>query len=244
MKKRVINFSGGATSALMTIREYRDGDIVLFTDTGREDMLTYVFIDEFEKYEGIPVTRISRNNSDRAFSDYLKEIEYRRLPNRMMRDCTRELKVRTAKRYLKSIGVLQYENMIGFRADEEVRVKRHVEKYVKVTTTFPLYRDGVTKSDVDAFWSEKPYRLKVSRILGNCTLCFLKGKNAIIRILNEHPELASPWIADEDKSAEKFGHTYFKGTTIRELLAIAQSIPKGASWLEGIEPSYNCACGP
>ena len=48
--KRVINFSGGKTSALMTILlKPTDNDIVLFTDTGREHPYTYKFIDEFEK---------------------------------------------------------------------------------------------------------------------------------------------------------------------------------------------------
>jgi hypothetical protein len=30
---RVINFSGGKTSALMTILNYRKGDLVIFADT-------------------------------------------------------------------------------------------------------------------------------------------------------------------------------------------------------------------
>ena len=60
--KRIINFSGGRTSALMTIQNYREGDIVLFTDTLREHEGTYKFIDDFKKNEGIPVTRISYGN--------------------------------------------------------------------------------------------------------------------------------------------------------------------------------------
>jgi 3'-phosphoadenosine 5'-phosphosulfate sulfotransferase (PAPS reductase)/FAD synthetase len=56
--KRVINFSGGKTSALMTILlKPTDDDIVLFTDTGREHPLTYKFIDDFERNENIKVHR-------------------------------------------------------------------------------------------------------------------------------------------------------------------------------------------
>ena len=44
--KRVINFSGGKTSALMTIMNYREGDLVIFTDTGREHPKTYKFIND------------------------------------------------------------------------------------------------------------------------------------------------------------------------------------------------------
>ena len=56
---RVINFSGGKTSALMTILlKPTNDDIVLFTDTGREHPLTYKFIDDFSVNEGIRVHKI------------------------------------------------------------------------------------------------------------------------------------------------------------------------------------------
>ena len=45
--KRIINFSGGKTSAYMTIQEYKEGDLVIFCDTGREHTKTYKFINDF-----------------------------------------------------------------------------------------------------------------------------------------------------------------------------------------------------
>jgi len=244
--QRVFNFSGGKTSAAMTIEEYKPGDIVLFTDTTREEKRTYKFIDDFEKHENIPVTRITFGFGGLSGFDamYLKE-KYKRIPNRMLRSCTEELKINTAKRYLKSIGITRFENFIGFRADEPLRVNRHKEKFKKVTTRFPLYEKGITKQMIDKYWSEKPYTLEIPSILGNCTLCFMKGKNAIISILKQHPELAEPWIKDEEESKKQFGHTYFKGTTIKELLSIAQSglLIKDYD-LNKVEPSFNCACSP
>ena len=58
--QRVINFSGGKTSAYMTITEYKLGDLVIFCDTGREHSKTYKFINDFEKF----VFVISENDSD------------------------------------------------------------------------------------------------------------------------------------------------------------------------------------
>lgn len=65
--QRVINFSGGKTSALMTIQNYREGDIVLFTDTQREHPGTYAFIDAFEKHENIPVIKISYGGGSKVY---------------------------------------------------------------------------------------------------------------------------------------------------------------------------------
>jgi len=52
----------------------------------------------------------------------------------------------------------------------------------------------------------------------------MKGKNAIMAILREYPELADEWIKDEYESQKygKFGgHTYFPNTTIEQLRNLA-----------------------
>lgn len=238
--QRVINLSGGQTSAYMTITEYKLGDIVLFCDTGREHPKTYKFLNDFEANEGIRIHRTAYDGI--GFDALLKKNGYKRIPNRTKRICTVELKISQAKRYLKSIGVTRFENLLGFRKDEPRRVLEHKERFVKVKTVFPLYEKGITKQHVDAYWSTKPYRLEIPRILGNCTLCFLKGKNAIMAILREYPELAEPWIKDEQEAAKTFGHTYLEGTTIKELRDLARhNLFKGVD-LGDVSPAFTCLC--
>lgn len=236
--QRVINFSGGKTSAMMTILFYQPGDIVLFCDTGREHPKTYKFIHDFEAHEKIPVTWIK---TEGGFEGILKRRGYKTLPNRMRRFCTDDLKVIAAKRYLKSIGVIRYENLIGFRADEQKRILSFKEKYKKVTTKFPLNEIGTVKFEVNQYWNSKSYTLEIPHILGNCTLCFMKGKNAIMAILREYPELAEPWIADEERNNRK-GHTYLPNTTIRQLRDAAQNNLFKDYDLKNINPAFDCAC--
>lgn len=222
--QRVINFSGGKTSAYMTIQEYREGDLVIFCDTGREHPKTYKFINDFEANENIPIIRLKYDNADNPFTHLLQKKKYRVIPNRVKRFCTDELKIKTSKRYLRSIGVITFENFIGFRADEPLRVKRRTQKFKKVFDKFPLYEKGITKEIINDYWSKKPYTLEIPSILGNCTLCFMKGKNAIINILRNYPELADEWIKDEDEAQKngKFGgHTYFPDIRYRDMLNIA-----------------------
>jgi len=230
---RVINFSGGKTSALMTILlKPTEEDIVLFTDTGREHPLTYKFIDDFESNEGIKVTKISY---DGGFEGMLEKNKF--LPNPMIRKCTVELKIKTAKRYLRSIGIQRFDSYIGFRADEDRRVKTYKQMHKKVTPHFPLYDMGITKDDVNQYWESKPYKLEIPSILGNCDLCFLKGKNAIITILQHYPELADKWIADE----KRIGATYFKDISYEELLNLAQK-QLSLFELDKQLPAYSCSC--
>lgn len=229
--KRVINFSGGKTSALMTILlKPTEDDIVLFCDTGREHPLTYKFIDDFEKNEGIKVIRISY---DGGFEGMLERNKF--LPNVAIRKCTVELKIKTAKRYLRALGIQRFENYIGFRADEQRRINE--SQYKKVLNKFPLFEMGINKADVNQYWLNKSYNLEVPSILGNCDLCFLKGKNSIISILQHYPELADKWIADE----KRIGATYFKDISYEQMLEVAQK-QLNLFDLDKQLPAYSCSC--
>lgn len=239
---RVFNFSGGKTSAYMTIKYYRPGDIVLFCDTGREHPKTYKFINDFQAFENIPVHRISYKNSKSPFDLFLSEHGYKRLPNRTKRICTVELKVNTAKRYLKSQRILAFENFIGFRYDEPKRVLGKTDRFKKVFTKYPLFEDKITKDHINEFWKTKPYNLEIPSILGNCTLCFMKGQNAILAILSVYPELAEPWINDEQLSATGKGRRYFENTTMEELRNRAQNNLFKQYDLNEINTAFNCAC--
>jgi hypothetical protein len=246
--KRVINFSGGKTSALMTILlKPNDDDIVLFTDTGREHPLTYKFIDDFERNENIKVHRAEYTSPSapglKGFDALIENKKY--VPNRMQRFCTSELKILTAKKYLRILGVRTFENYIGFRADEPNRVKNYNNKYKRVFPKFPLFDKGVNKEMVNQYWLTRPYTLEIPSILGNCDLCFLKGKDNIIKIMQHFPELAQRWIDDEAKVKFKPHHknkaTYFGNVSYAELFRAAQSQKSLFDLTESL-PAYSCSC--
>lgn len=243
--QRVINFSGGKTSAYMTIQEYKDGDLVIFCDTGREHPKTYKFINDFEANENIPVIRLKWNNELNPFVELLKKKKYKVIPNRVKRFCTDELKIKTSKRYLRSIGIRKFENLIGFRSDELRRVLNRKFKFKNVIDKFPLYEKGINKQMINDYWSKKSYTLEIPSILGNCDLCFMKGKNAIISILSVYPELADKWINDEEEAQKggKFkGHTYFPDITYKQLKSIAKNNLFKDYDLNEIKPAFDCAC--
>ena len=217
----------------MTILEYKPGDIVIFCDTGREHPKTHKFLNDFESYENIPIVRLSYEGGFTALIEKRKA-----LPNIMMRFCTIELKIKTARRYLRSLGYMGYINFVGFRADEQQRINRRKKMWQQVTDKYTLNDLGIDKNGVLEYWKTKPYDLETPSILGNCDLCFLKGKAAIISILREQPELADKWIDDENK----IGATYIKGVSYTQLLEASKIPIKKQYNLFDIEPSFNCAC--
>ena len=94
------------------------------------------------------------------------------------------------------------------------------------------------KEKINNYWINKPYTLEIPSILGNCTLCFLKGKNAIITILSSYPELADVWIKDE----EKMNRTYLSNISIKDLRNIAQNNLFKDYDLNQVKPAFDCAC--
>lgn len=231
---KVIHFSGGKTSAYMTIRYYQPGDIVIFCDTQKEHEGTYKFIDQFERIEKIPIIKQTYPG---GWMELIRKQQM--VPNYAKRKCTQELKIKTARRYLRSIGVHSYIQMIGFRSDEKHRSEKYKNRWKKVRTEFPLIQDQVTKNDVNEYWSKKTYNLDIPEILGNCDLCFLKGVNAIIAILTTEPHRADKWIEEEESSKNKY--TFHKGITMRELKKIAIESRKKFD-IKNIKPDFNCSC--
>lgn len=212
----VFTLSGGLSSAMMTKLHYdrNANHLVLFCDTGREHPATYRFLLDFEAHENIKIHRVGTENS---FAEMVQK--NKAVPNQRMRFCTKQLKIDVTRKFMLSMGYKKYTCAIGFRADEHERVARRKPRWKFVKDWFPLYDSGITKNQVIEFWKKQPYSLQIPSILGNCTLCFQKGKGAILAILRDFPELAEPWIADEEMA----GHTYFDGVSMRQLRNYAQT---------------------
>ena len=142
-------FSGGRSSGLMLkkILENNSSEMerikVIFTNTGREMNETLDFVRDcsvefgieiiwleyrWNKENGPSVIRVNHNSASRNGEPFENVINNRKfLPNRIARFCTAELKIRTAARWLKSIGWKEYITALGIRADEQHRLGKPQE---------------------------------------------------------------------------------------------------------------------
>lgn len=131
------------------------------------------------------------------------------LPNPRSRYCSSELKTRTMKRYLRSIGWDEWDTFIGIRADEPRRLAKfranpHPDGNHE-TVRVPLADCGVTAQDVGEFWRTQPFDLELPNVNGktpggNCDLCFLKPTAQIASLVAEKPERAVWWAKKEDEA--------------------------------------------
>jgi len=120
-----------------------------------------------------------------------------------------------------------------------LRVNRRKKMWKDVEDYFPLFEKQIDKNIINDYWKNKSYNLEIPSILGNCTLCFMKGKNAIINILSLYPELADEWIADEEKMKP---YQYFQNISMKQMKHIAQNNLFKEQDLSQITPAFDCAC--
>lgn len=218
-----VAFSGGRSSAYMLgmILEANgplpDRVVVSFQNTGRESPETLDFVREVGERWGVNITWLeycvrgnksgfkvvdhaSASRDGEPFEALIRKKMY--LPHIRARFCTGELKVRTVKRYLVSLGWKKWTCATGFRADEMRRVNKAQQKD-RFTRWAPMADAGVTKADVLAFWKRQPFDLLLeNEDDGNCDGCFLKSEAAIARLAVRKPARAAWWERLEAVASE------------------------------------------
>jgi 3'-phosphoadenosine 5'-phosphosulfate sulfotransferase (PAPS reductase)/FAD synthetase len=221
-----ISFSGGRTSGYMLWRILQahggtlpDDVVVVFANTGKEMPETLDFVEECRQRWSVPivwleyrskaqvavVTYETASRNGEPFADVIKDRNF--LPNPVARFCTAEMKVKTILRYMRSIGMPEYQCAVGLRADEQRRVAKvradpsggsgGVDRVV------PLADAGVSAEMVGDFWRRADFDLRLPNMNGktmhgNCDLCFLKGGEQILSLIRENPSRAKWWIAMEN----------------------------------------------
>lgn len=212
MKRLLISFSGGETSAFMTWwilnnikNEYAQIKVV-FANTGEEREETLEFIRDCDEHfgfetvwiEGVqvhgerkpPTFRIvdfhtaSRNGE--PFEDAIKKYG---IPNRVFKDCTRNLKRKPIEAYAESLGWRRYtyDLAIGIRVDEVDRMSVEAKKRRII---YPcVSRIPMTKPQINSWWSNQSFRLRLKGYQGNCKWCWKKSIRKHFTLIEESPEI-------------------------------------------------------
>jgi 3'-phosphoadenosine 5'-phosphosulfate sulfotransferase (PAPS reductase)/FAD synthetase len=245
-----IAFSGGRTSAFMLHQileangNLPDRVIVSFQNTGREMHQTLHFISEVSRVWSVKVTWleyrpvkpwfeiVSHNRASINGEPFDALIEKRKmLPNIDMRFCTQELKIKTARRYLCSLGWRKWTTARGIRVDEKHRAT--VSKDKRSANWHPLVDAKVTKQIVADFWRKQPFNLRIpfrdrGNPFGNCDGCFLKSEAAKAALIRHYPERAEWWAKHE----RKIGATFRDKMNLSDL---AKFVERQGDWIFDID---------
>lgn len=211
MRRLLISFSGGETSALMTkilhdnwMRRY-DEIITVFANTGQENEETLEFVQRCDETWGWGVVWVEAvvdprdgvgtgarvvdfASADRDGAVFESMIAKYGIPGPGFFHCTRELKERPITAYARSIGwgAGTYDTAIGIRVDE---IDRMNPKAKEKRLIYPMIKPFPhRKIDVNEFWFQQNWRLNLKGYQGNCRWCWKKSLRKHLTIMSETPE--------------------------------------------------------
>lgn len=211
-KPLLINFSGGRTSAYMTMKLMNDEAIlhefephIVFANTGLEHHNTLEFVRDCAEYfrwnviwleaavqaekgQGTQYKIVDYFTASRHGEPFRAVVQKYGLPNIKFRHCTRELKQAPIFAYCREqFGTVNVDAAIGIRADETRRVSQ--SQNPKQRVMYPLIdRYPTDKQDVLDFWADMPFDLELPEHLGNCVPCFQKSDKKLLKALQDCPD--------------------------------------------------------
>lgn len=248
MKKLLISFSGGRTSAYMTklilendyFKDYEK--LVCFANTGKELEQTLEFVDRCDKEFNFNVVWIeadvvhqkgkgtnykivdfeTASRKGEPFEEVLKKYG---LASKLYRHCTRDLKEIPIHKYAKNIfGSKKYLTAIGIRADEQHRVTNNN------SLIYPLVQAKVDEKFIRNWWDKQSFDLKLKDYEGNCDLCFLKSVKKKRTIIKEDSSVSDWWLEMEkkygevtEKGIDRTIFDVYRDLSISDLIELSQS---------------------
>ena len=246
MKKLLISFSGGETSAylakwLLDNKSDIYKMVFVFANTGDEEEETLKFIKKCAKVWGIKIIwveavvhhnkRISSSHkivnfktASRKREPFVEVIKKYGIPNQNFLHCNRELKLNPIKSYMKSIGWKNYETAIGIRVDEFDRVNKNRKQFKLI---YPFITDKpTTKQEISYWWSKQSFRLKLKSYNTNCRTCWKKSDKVLATIYKNNPEYFK-FNEQMEKLYGKDKYTFFRnGRSVKLLIKDLEKINK------------------
>lgn len=257
----LISFSGGRTSAFMLWQilqahggKLPDDVVVAFANTGKEREETLRFVHECGTRWGVHIhwlewrpmperfAEAGFNSAARSGEPFEGLIALRgRLPNALQRFCSRELKVEPIKAFCLSLGWDHWQNVIGLRYDEGLRVLRKLAENDKGghrwKSAMPMAKAKATKADVMAFWAGHDFDLGLMPHEGNCDLCFLKSRGKLSEIIRSRPGVEDWWVQQEAG-----GNRFERSRSYQELAAQTLAQPDMFT-ADNDTQEYDAECG-
>lgn len=196
-------------------KEVEDRIQAPFIGTAEDDTIIYTMFD-LEQYIGRAITWVTGRTFEATIS---KHGGY--LPNKIARYCTTDMKTLP-------IAEWRYKNIkeevamrFGYRANEQGRAKRMMEKTndngmteVKIVVgkhdngnnkwkiieyckpEFPLIQDNLFKDNIDEYWKNKPVRFAY---MNNCVGCWWRSPMLLNHMSNRHPNKMD-WFAKQEEN--------------------------------------------
>jgi hypothetical protein len=183
-----------------------------FIATAEDDTIIYTMLD-LEQYIGQKIEWVTGKTFDKVLDTAGT------LPDPLRRYCTTQMKLEPIFKWWQQTINEPSEFRIGFRANEQRRAKRTLEKtnvngFLEMKAiigkrktrnkwgiiewqkpTFPLIKDNIYKDNIEEYWKDKPVRFAW---MNNCVGCFHKNPLLIKKMHTKHKNKIE-WFASKER---------------------------------------------
>tara|TARA_R100001463_G_scaffold80647_1_gene135112 strand:- start:140 stop:985 length:846 start_codon:yes stop_codon:yes gene_type:complete len=183
-----------------------------FIGTAEDDIIIYTILD-LEQYIGKKIDWVTGKTFDKVLDTAGT------LPDPLRRYCTTQMKLEPIFNWWQQTINKPSEFRIGFRANEQRRAKRTLEKtnangFLEMKAvigkrktrnkwgmiewqkpTFPLIIDNIYKDNIEQYWKDKPVRFAW---MNNCVGCFHKNPLLIKKMHSKHKNKIE-WFASKER---------------------------------------------
>lgn len=188
-----------------------------FIGTVEDDTIIYTILD-LEQFIGSKINWVSGISFD-----VVVKTKGGWLPNKLHRYCTTHLKIQPLFDWWQKNINQPCEFRLGFRANEQSRAKRTLEKtnkngYLEMKTivgkrgsrnkwgyiewqkpVFPLIDNNIYKDNIEEYWKDKPVRFAW---MNNCVGCFHKNELLLKKMYDLHPNKMQ-WFENQELGRDK-----------------------------------------
>lgn len=240
--------SGMMARHIQTSKKYLDYEIIyVFCNTGQERPETIDFLKDMVYHWGIPLNIIEGVYSDevgvgvksklvdfetmdmsgRVFSEmisHLNKNKWTGVPNQAIPYCSEYLKTRVSHHFAKKIfGTTKYIKALGYRKEDmpkRITLAELKEDDSRIAPILTDFEKPYGNLELNIFYDQQPFKLKIHSKLGNCELCWKKSDMNIIEAIQYGTRFID-WHADEE---EKYGNKFFRNNlSILDLVKMAES---------------------
>lgn len=224
---------------IQTHEYYADyNKIYVFANTGQERIETVDFLKDIVKFWGIDLVLLEAVGSDimgvgitykivtfenmsmnsEPFEEVVKHFNkgvFSGLPFDNAPYCSQAMKTIPCEKYANDIfGKDNYIKSIGYRYEDMPRRITWKEIVMDKKRIFPLITDfghAIGQKDLNRWWNQQPFKLKIHGKYGNCELCWKKSKETLIENIRFGVRSINWWQRME---------AYYGNVSFREKLSI------------------------
>lgn len=204
-----------------------------FIGTLEDDIIIETILD-LEQFIGQEINWVAGESFDNIINRNGKKY----LPNVTQRFCTTEMKLKPLFQWWQSTINSPVEMRIGFRANEQKRAKRMIEKtnangLSEFKTiigqskngrnkwkniewqkpSFPLIKDSIFKDNIIEYWKDKPVKFAM---MNNCIGCFHRNEILLKFMSIQHPNKFD-WFCNQEQNTGYNIRTFKNGISYKKI---------------------------